>query len=923
MVRTHAAMAPKPAASGSAGPAGSKKPRAGTPVLNARSDNFIQRRAQVHAARSIPAQPADAALKDGELDLQAFLEAHRFEIRSLEQSMATSKSVGSSRAFQQVPRGLRRRTASHNPKRVPRRLRARAKREMKDDNTPMVETRRRKPTTTRARIRAQTARRLGILAARKRRKKLKQMEASEKTQSNEKEERPVVENKSRPKLRRNALNDPPRPLAKYRKRQLEKTWLPTHLWHAKRARMTEPKEPLWRFAVPLTPNDKVYRPTHRAQGDRGAVVWDTSYHSTIGLYGNYSGLERVLKRIGVTQETSWNEKGRKWRLGTRSWTGLLSRDRAGQLRQMGPATIFWDPESKLQESESRDPKKIQRRVLVRVHPAAFLETFNELLRLTKMENPRLYIEDLRFEIGSFEITGPASTEILLAVLRPYQMKNHPRQRHGEVFKALTSLSNPAALPANALLSFAVEDPRLKYPPRKVSASNDPEDEMKLLELMAQWPVEEELEPYAIFDRDARHKASSLPSQQSINRRKGVRTPGSLLKPTSADPPIPITLLAHRSSSGTKGQGSWTLLAPWKCILPFWYSVVHCPLTSGGNPRFGGLNESMQVAFERGLPWFPADFLGTDAGAEWELEQRRRRKRAWQRRPKSKRQEFASLDLGAGRKGELGDGLACDLEFLLGLPKEQTEQEKEGDAMEVDKEKEPDSSPKQSCPSPLTALNYMPRVSFLDLLSGTESPPPPPPHAIIHVRISLLTRGTVLPCARVYRLPRAVAPVAVSPDAEVPATIPSQLSPSGGAVLPSDLRSQWLDRVPSQGKATPASSAAGPKPPTATGIEARKRLLARELTAPPPAPSLQASRSALDQLAAPGNGHHPLVPGADDLVGFVTTGSFCLSDGRGAAIGSLAVGRIVGDVTSDPREGRLCIVRNAGHATGWIARWEVM
>ena len=44
--------------------------------------------------------------------------------------MQRSKTALTSRAFQQVPRALRRRTASHNVKRVPRRLRARAKREV-------------------------------------------------------------------------------------------------------------------------------------------------------------------------------------------------------------------------------------------------------------------------------------------------------------------------------------------------------------------------------------------------------------------------------------------------------------------------------------------------------------------------------------------------------------------------------------------------------------------------------------------------------------------------------------------------------------------------------------------------------------------------------------------------------------------------
>ncbi|KAF7560741.1 hypothetical protein G7046_g3390 [Stylonectria norvegica] len=638
---------------------------------HARSDNFLQKRTQVHIARAIPSQPAEAALsKDGELDLQAFVAAHEFEIRSLEQGMATSKAVGSSRAFQKVPRGLRRRTASHNPKRVPKRLRARAKREMAEDNTPTVEARRRKPRTTRARIRAETARRLGILADRKRRKLAKRSADGETDQGPA-----IVVRKTRPKIRRNQLNEPPTPKSRFRKRQINKTWLPTHAWHAKRARMTDPQNPFWRFAIPLTPNEKIYRPTHRAQGDRGAVVWDMSYMSTIGLFGNPIGMERVLKRIGVQDASCWNDKGKKWRAGSRSWTGLLNREKDGTQRYMGTSTILWNPESSTSSTQdtSQDPKQVQRQVFVRVHPSAFLELFNELLRLTKMENPRLYIEDLRFEIGSIDITGPASTETLLAVLHPHHNKETPKNKHGELFQSLAGLTNPASLPAGAVLSFSAQDPRLRYPPRRVNTPDDEAAQMKLLEKIAAWPAEDGLEPFLLFNRDARHRASCLPSQQSLNRRRTTNnTPGTPLKATTSDPPIPVLLLATRAGTGTQTQGTWTLLAPWKCILPIWYSIVHCPLTSGGNPRFAGLNEVRQVAFERGLPWFPCDFPGTDAGAQWELDQRLQRRRAWEKRPKSKRVEWTTVDLGAGRKGEIGDGLACDFELLFGLSKPEKE-----------------------------------------------------------------------------------------------------------------------------------------------------------------------------------------------------------------------------------------------------------
>lgn len=82
-------------------------------------------------ARTILTQASDKALNEnGELDVSAFVKAREFEIKAMEASMGQSKNALSSRAFQQVPNDLRRRTASHNVKKVPRRLRSRAAKEV-------------------------------------------------------------------------------------------------------------------------------------------------------------------------------------------------------------------------------------------------------------------------------------------------------------------------------------------------------------------------------------------------------------------------------------------------------------------------------------------------------------------------------------------------------------------------------------------------------------------------------------------------------------------------------------------------------------------------------------------------------------------------------------------------------------------------
>lgn len=89
------------------------------------------KRVKTTTARTVLAQASDKTLnKNGDLDVSAFVKAREFEIKAMETSMGKSKASLSSRAFQQVPKDLRRRTASHNVKRVPKTLRARAKKEV-------------------------------------------------------------------------------------------------------------------------------------------------------------------------------------------------------------------------------------------------------------------------------------------------------------------------------------------------------------------------------------------------------------------------------------------------------------------------------------------------------------------------------------------------------------------------------------------------------------------------------------------------------------------------------------------------------------------------------------------------------------------------------------------------------------------------
>lgn len=94
------------------------------------NDGAARKRARIQEARTVRTQTSDKAFSNGDLNVDKFVKAREYEIKALEDGLKRSKQVLSQRAFQDVPKDLRRRTASHNVKRVPKRLRPRAVREV-------------------------------------------------------------------------------------------------------------------------------------------------------------------------------------------------------------------------------------------------------------------------------------------------------------------------------------------------------------------------------------------------------------------------------------------------------------------------------------------------------------------------------------------------------------------------------------------------------------------------------------------------------------------------------------------------------------------------------------------------------------------------------------------------------------------------
>jgi ribonuclease P/MRP protein subunit POP1 len=822
----------------------------------------------------IPAQPTKAAYPNGEVNVKNFLKSHENEIKSLEHAMRAAKKGLSRRAFQDVPRELRRRTASHNPQRVPKRLRSRAKQEAKEDNTPISRGTSGSGVGKGGKGHLRKEGREKSRREGKQRAKRKEADKNaalgdkmdidgevETVKRTEKKSKPKPQPESKHKSRFPALATPATPPSRFRRRQKDKTWLPTHVWHSKRARMTEPKHPLWKFAMPLQPVMKAYRLTYRAVSQRGAVAWDTSYVSTISLEGAETSIVGMLKGLHFASDASedpWQGRARakKWKHGTRAWDGWIYEREAKPLKKIARVTVLWcvpDADSK------------KRKAFIRVHPSAFLQLWNEIIRISKVQKPGVIVEDLRFEVGSIEVMGPGAAETLCSILSPTSTTDATPDTPQSVWPTLATVVDVGSLPIGATIAFNISDPRLNDPPTTTPLQQDEESLNALMDTLAQWPIDKSQDSPSIFDRNLRLAAQrAMPSQKSINRRKSMCTLGEAPETTATDPQIPMIMYVSREHK------SWTILLPWKCVPPVWRGISRYPLSTGGNPRFGGLKERRQVNYERSVPQFPFDHPGTNAGWAWELREREIRKHEWTKRPKGKRIEWSTIDLGNGKKGELGDPWACNWERIMSKPVAEAETAQEGEKAQ----------------SPILQLASQQATKMI--VGGSSATEYLGHSYVFTVKIMMVQRGVPTDCARIYRLP----------------------------IKDEGLRNQWLALV-SQPGAKRAPKKQNKRSSSDAPDHIKRRELARSLLEPP---------TQHDGPPKAGEDDYPPVPGEEDLIGFVTTGNFNLAEGLPTAIASLALDRaLVDDLGGQAmqKQHRVCIVRPAGSTIGRLATWEVV
>ncbi|KAG2087135.1 ribonucleases P/MRP protein subunit POP1-domain-containing protein [Suillus discolor] len=659
------------------------------------------------------------------IDVEMFTEARAYEIDAMQKAIKTAGESVTHRVWQTLPRHLRRRAASHDVRRVPLRLRDKARAEMV-------------PVTRRI-----------LKRGRSKQGKTKQVSRTE----------------------------------SLLKRQRDKAWLETHIWHAKRMKM----ENMWGYRLAVTPTEKSFRPSHRASM-HGSILHDSSYHSLIELKGPENILRNVLDLCCDPQCTGMKRS----MTGARVLETDLYKSGSYPFDLIAPVTIMWRPlpvgntlapanaspaegSSKRRRKRKNNtpvnavPQSPTRVIWVRSHPAVFDAIFAALqksaslvLEAEKQRHKDVYAEveivDLRGSLNAFEIMGPKASQVIKGALSV--VADDDRQEFKKFWPSLTDLQTTASLPRGIVIGMKVLDPRLKFPPKNAKLRMDGQHPATPAmtfpaAILAQSEIWDEEKRSAL--KKPTYKKKDLDARRSKNL-----VPGTPLSPLRQDDRIPLLLIQRslESPSSTHGIHGWMLVVPVGWGMPFLPSLVHT------GTRVGGQRERGSQAFEAGTAYFPRDFPCTEFYDKHWDERAVKEKAKWTRTPPAKRANFKKLGTRSPWR--------ADWEVVLGLPVASgvdenlvPAQREPQDAMEVDKA--PNVRPwllrGPEVPTMLAKvtqifnhgagllaeINRLRTKRGMDVLDASYRPEDLLKGALVMVRLKMVSRGAPNDLAIIYRI----------------------------------------------------------------------------------------------------------------------------------------------------------------------------
>ncbi|KYQ92368.1 RNase P protein subunit [Tieghemostelium lacteum] len=509
-----------------------------TPVGNEKKKNFVVPR---------------------KIDINSFITARKIEISKFMRDFKVKKC--NSRAFQSLPRYLRRRTMSHNIYRLPIYLRKRAQREI---------------------------------------------EKSEKQSMAQAEKRNVRKSRRRPAY---LLRD-------YNRRQKQFKWLETHIWHAKRMKMIN----LWNYRVAQSISGKGVRATYRASSHY-STLYDASYHICIEITGLQNSIIQLFKLISPPLSSSETTiASRIYINGCREGSVNIYYPNRFPFHFICPSRFLWKQEN----SGALNLDSHQRMLWLWVHPSVVDQVMYILeLESIRLSVTIKSLQDhlLRFELTgskSHQILNNVLKPLKSSNATSTNNNNNSQLTSEQVWNVLGQLRTSSTLVTGTVLSLDTYDPRLickvseeislqvgsvSTPPYMKNQDNTPSN-LSMNDIIVNWnKICSQVAVSKLWSENERKlMKSNIQTNHSCNQQRKTT---NLPTRESCKYSSPTVMLIQRDGALTRGYGSgWDIIIPSGWGMQFWLGLIYSGCWAIG------LFDRDRSLLEQGLPSFPRDYPDT-------------------------------------------------------------------------------------------------------------------------------------------------------------------------------------------------------------------------------------------------------------------------------------------------------------------------
>lgn len=482
--------------------------------------------------------------------------------------------------FQTLPKHMRRRTMTHNAKRLPRKFRSAHTAQMLKSGLP------------------------------------------------QKEKRPSRKYRRKPS---NLMKE-------YKRRQMKNIWLETHIWHAKRFHMTE----RWGYKLPLAPCDKSFRACYRATS-KHCLIQDVSFIGCMEISGPLDVLRDSFQKI-TSSKCGLGITAKAYLDGRREGSVDVFRKNSYPNNIIGKINFLWKPIEDensqnrvlwifahasfykelvnemillfdLENGLKNNPNGME--IDDEVEKLKIITKNGNSIRTPKYVNKKMKINliELKDTMNRFRLTGPLSQAILS---KAFKLKSEENEKSKDFWNKIKNINSPAELPPNMILGLIIEDPRLNRPTQRTKAIPEEESNESFLELP------NNLGSSPIWDSEIRDNLSknmmSTDKFCKLRNKHGL-IPGERCSFENDMQSVPVLLIQRPGSQETEFK-KLGYNSGWDVIIPSGYGVATWLCLVMWGARAGGLREMRSMCREGGFDEFLPDTVSGKLESELKMKENR-------------------------------------------------------------------------------------------------------------------------------------------------------------------------------------------------------------------------------------------------------------------------------------------------------------